>query len=100
MSDVTVKQFAEVLKVTPEKLLEQLAEAGVALEKASDIVSDDTKMILLQHLRKSHGRAENKGISSPKKITLKRKSQSGNIALMAHALGINALCIGHECHMH
>ena len=76
MSDVTVKQFAEVLKVTPEKLLEQLAEAGVALEKASDIVSDDTKMTLLQHLRKSHGRAENKGISSPKKITLKRKSQS------------------------
>ncbi|MBT8142160.1 MAG: translation initiation factor IF-2 [Gammaproteobacteria bacterium] len=76
MSDVTVKQFAEVLKVTPTKLLEQLAEAGVALETEKDIVSDETKMTLLQHLRKSHGRADSKSISSPKKITLKRKSQS------------------------
>ncbi len=76
MSDVTVKQFAEVLKVTPEKLLEQLAEAGVALKKVTDVVSDDTKMTLLQHLRKSHGRGESKTITSPKKITLKRKSQS------------------------
>jgi len=33
-------------------------------------------MTLLQHLRKSHGRKETKGLSAPKKITLKRKSQS------------------------
>lgn len=76
MSDVSVKQFAEVLKVTPEKLLEQLSDAGIELKSATDIISDEAKMTLLQHLRKSHGSKETKGIKAPKKITLKRKSQS------------------------
>ena len=73
MADVTVAQFAEVLKVPVDRLLTQLAEAGIAASSASDVISDDSKMVLLTHLRKSHGHAE--GISkAPRKITLKRKS--------------------------
>ncbi len=73
MADVTVAQFAEVLKVPVDRLLTQLAEAGIAASSASDVISDDSKMVLLTHLRKSHGHAE--GVSkAPRKITLKRKS--------------------------
>lgn len=73
MADVTVAQFAEVLKVPVERLLTQLAEAGIAAASASDVISDESKMALLAHLRKSHGHAEGAS-KAPRKITLKRKS--------------------------
>ena len=76
MADVTVSQFANVLKVPLEKLLSQLADAGIAVDGGDDIISDDAKMKLLNHLRESHGIDESdKGKTVPKKITLKRKSQ-------------------------
>ena len=76
MADVTVSQFANVLKVPLEKLLSQLADAGIAVDGGDDIISDDAKMKLLNHLRESHGIDESdKGKTAPKKITLKRKSQ-------------------------
>src|SRR5688572_20956348 len=73
MADVTVSQFAEVLKVPVERLLTQLDEAGIQVSGANDTISDDAKMELLTFLRRSHGRAEN--TTAPPKITLKRKSQ-------------------------
>ncbi|MEM7764673.1 MAG: translation initiation factor IF-2 [Pseudomonadota bacterium] len=76
MADVTVSQFAEVLKVPVEKLIEQLGEAGITVSGAEDTISDDAKMELLGHLRRSHGKDEGKLASAPRKITLKRKSQS------------------------
>ena len=76
MADVTVSQFANVLKVPLEKLLSQLADAGIAVDGGDDIISDDAKMKLLNHLRESHGIDESdKEKTVPKKITLKRKSQ-------------------------
>ncbi len=76
MADVTVSQFANVLKVPLEKLLSQLADAGIKVDGGDDIISDEAKMKLLNHLRKSHGIDEdNKEKTIPKKITLKRKSQ-------------------------
>ena len=76
MADVTVSQFANVLKVPLEKLLSQLADAGITVDGGEDIISDDAKMKLLNHLRESHGIDENnKEKTVPKKITLKRKSQ-------------------------
>ncbi|MBT7274886.1 MAG: translation initiation factor IF-2, partial [Woeseiaceae bacterium] len=76
MADVTVLQFADVLKVPVEKLLAQLAEAGIKVSGQEDMISDDAKMELLTYLRRSHGLdgVDEKG--PPKKITLKRKSQS------------------------
>ncbi|MEM1262693.1 MAG: translation initiation factor IF-2 [Pseudomonadota bacterium] len=78
MADVTVTQFAEALKVPVDKLLTQLDEAGISVSGADDTISDDAKMELLNHLRASHGRKEgaSSGGAAPKKITLKRKSQS------------------------
>jgi translation initiation factor IF-2 len=73
MADVTVAQFAEVLKVPVERLLNQLEEAGIKASSAEDLISDDSKMKLLSHLRKSHGHAEG-AMAAPRKITLKRKS--------------------------
>lgn len=77
MADVTVAQFAEVLKVPVEKLMSQLDEAGIAVSGSDATISEDAKMELLTHLRRSHGQdATSSGTAAPRKITLKRKSQS------------------------
>src|SRR6056297_883846 len=75
MAEVTVAQFAEVLKVPVDKLISQLDEAGIKVSGQDDTISEDAKLELLSHLRRSHGRDESSG-AGPKKITLKRKSQS------------------------
>jgi len=72
---VTVTQFADVLKVSAERLLEQLAEAGLDIKDADALIDDDTKMVLLNHLRRSHGH-EDKDVSTPSKITLNRRARS------------------------
>lgn len=77
MADVTVAQFAEVLKVPVEKLLSQLDEAGIEVSSSEDTISEDAKLELLTYLRRSHGQAEAPaGDAAPRRITLKRKSQS------------------------
>jgi translation initiation factor IF-2 len=73
MADVTVSQFAEVLKVPVERLLTQLDEAGIRVSGADDTISDDAKMELLTFLRRAHGRTQDS--AAPRKITLQRKSQ-------------------------
>ncbi|HKQ15172.1 MAG TPA: translation initiation factor IF-2 [Steroidobacteraceae bacterium] len=74
MADVTVSQFAEVLKVPVERLLTQLDEAGIRVSGADDTISDDAKMELLTFLRRAHGRTQDS--AAPRKITLQRKSQA------------------------
>lgn len=76
MSDVTISQFAEVLKVPVERLLTQLEEAGIENGGPDSLISDDAKMELLTYLRRSHGRKGEELKAAPKKITLKRRSQS------------------------
>jgi translation initiation factor IF-2 len=77
MADVTVAQFAEVLKVPVEKLLLQLDEAGIKVSGSDDSISDDAKLELLSHLRRSHGQDDTPATAAaPRRITLKRKSQS------------------------
>jgi translation initiation factor IF-2 len=75
MSEVTVSEFAKVLKVPVERLIDQLDEAGIKVSGADDLISEDAKLELLTHLRRSHGRKD-PGASAPRRITLKRKSQS------------------------
>ncbi len=76
MADVTVAQFAEVLKVPVDRLLQQLDQAGIQVEGAQAIISEDAKHELLTHLRRSHGRDDAPADAAPRKITLRRKSQS------------------------
>ena len=71
MAQSSVTQFAGVLKVPPQVLLEQLRAAGVDKQLAEDILSEQDKTKLLDYLRKSHGTAEPKT-----KITLTRKQTS------------------------
>ncbi|HEY7889489.1 MAG TPA: translation initiation factor IF-2 [Steroidobacteraceae bacterium] len=76
MAEVTVSQFAEVLKVPVDRLLVQLDQAGIKVNGPDDRISDDAKLELLTHLRRSHGGAENERDAAPRRITLKRKTQS------------------------
>ena len=75
MAEVTVNQFAEVLKVPVERLIVQLDEAGIKVTSPEDTISEDAKLELLSHLRKTHG-SQDDGTGAPKKITLRRKSQT------------------------
>ncbi|MGD9599359.1 MAG: translation initiation factor IF-2 [Steroidobacteraceae bacterium] len=75
MAEVTVTQFAEVLKVPVDRLLVQLDQAGIQVSGPDDRISDEAKLELLTHLRRSHGQERETG-SAPRKITLKRKTQS------------------------
>src|SRR5210317_161984 len=77
MAEVTVEQFAEVLKVPVEKLLTQLDEAGIKVSGSDGKISDEAKLELLSHLRRSHGQDDTPATAAaPRRITLKRKSQS------------------------
>jgi translation initiation factor IF-2 len=40
MADVTVAQFAEVLKVPVERLLVQLEQAGIPASGENDVIND------------------------------------------------------------
>ena len=73
MANVTAKQLSEVIGISVDKLLDQLATAGVQVKGTDDPISDEDKMKLLESLRSSHGKEEDAG---PKKITLRRKSKS------------------------
>jgi translation initiation factor IF-2 len=74
MADVTVSQFAQVLKVPVDRLLAQLDQAGIKVAGPEDRITDEAKLELLTHLRRSHG-AESDDGGAPRRITLKRKTQ-------------------------
>jgi len=79
MSSVTVKQFAEAVGVPVERLISQLSAAGLASHAPDAMISDDEKVQLLKFLRggeEGEEKSAGKPASSPKKITLKRKSVS------------------------
>ncbi len=77
MADVSVKDFAGVVGISIDRLLDQLKEAGVSGIAADGMISDDQKTTLLANLRKKHGKDEDKAEdSAPKKVTLNRKSVS------------------------
>jgi len=71
MVKATVADFAVELKVTPEKLLEQLKAAGVIKSAAGDAISEKDKTQMLDHMREQHGRSEAKT-----RITITRKQTS------------------------
>ncbi len=74
MSEVTVKQFAEVVGIPVDRLIAQLSDAGLSAKASDETITDDEKMTLLSYLRGRHGKVE--ADSTPKRITLKRKTVS------------------------
>ena len=75
MADVTIAQFADVLKVSVDRLIAQLDQAGITVSSPEDMISEEAKLELLTHLRRSHGHGGSEG-SAPSRITLQRKTQS------------------------
>src|ERR1700729_4194364 len=76
MADVTIAQFADVLKVPVDRLIAQLDQAGITVASPEDMISEEAKLELLTHLRRSHGHGGEAAGSAPSRITLKRKTQS------------------------
>ena len=75
MSEVTVGSLAKVLGMPTEKLLEQLAGAGMTFSGPDQVVSSTEKMKLLGFLRRTHGKEEKPAeAAAPKQITLKRRT--------------------------
>jgi translation initiation factor IF-2 len=74
MAEVTVKQFADVVGVSTDRLLAQLEEAGLSDKQSEDLISDEEKTQLLTYLRRMHGKEETG--TEPTKVTLNRKTVS------------------------
>ena len=72
MTQVTVKELAEVVNTPVERLLQQMQEAGLPHASAEQVVTDNEKQALLAHLKSSHGEK----LEEPRKITLQRKTTS------------------------
>ena len=70
MTQVTVKQLAQVVDTPVERLLQQMREAGLSHTSAEQVVTDNEKQALLAHLKSSHGAK----VDEPRKITLQRKT--------------------------
>ncbi len=79
MSDVTIKQLAQVLGMPVDRLLTQLGEAGMKFSDPEQVISSTEKVKLLGFLRRTHGKADTApeaDDSSPRQITLKRRKIS------------------------
>jgi len=70
----TIRKLAELVNRPVDKLLEQLAEAGMRFEGPDQVVTSIEKVKLLGFLKRSHGKAEKSAeeVAAPRKITLSR----------------------------
>ncbi|MBD1555607.1 translation initiation factor IF-2 [Vibrio sp. S9_S30] len=73
MTELTVKALSDEIGTPVDRLIEQLADAGMK-KTGIDTVSDDEKQKLLTHLKKEHG--DTSGDSEPTRLTLQRKTRS------------------------
>ena len=70
----TIRKLAELVNTPVEKLLEQLAEAGMSFNGPDQVVTSMEKVKLLGFLKRSHGKTDKAAdeVVSPSKITLNR----------------------------
>lgn len=68
---ITVKEYADTIKVPVEHLLEQMKDAGLPHKTASELISDNDKSVLMEHIK-----PQGDGAAATKKITLQRKRQT------------------------
>ncbi|HTN31275.1 MAG TPA: translation initiation factor IF-2 [Pseudomonas sp.] len=69
MTQVTVKELANVVATPVERLLQQMREAGLPHTSAEQVVTDNEKQTLLNHLKGEGAKAD-----GPRKITMQRKT--------------------------
>ena len=83
MSEVTVGSLAKIVGLPVDKLLKQLADAGMEFSGPDQVVSSTEKIKLLGFLRRSHGKTDKpaEAAAAPKKITIaRRKTEELTIA--------------------
>ncbi|CAH0538742.1 translation initiation factor IF-2 [Vibrio marisflavi] len=73
MTELTVKALSEEIGTPVDRLVKQLADAGMN-KSSADNVTEDEKQQLLAHLKKEHGDAQ--GDAAPTRLTLQRKTRS------------------------
>lgn len=73
MTELTVKKLSEDIGTPVERLIEQLADAGIK-KSSTDAVTDAEKQTLLTHLKKEHG--DTSTDAEPTRLTLQRKKRS------------------------
>ena len=71
MAEVTVKELADLVGASVDRLLAQMKQAGLRHESHSETVTYHDKQVLLTSLKQSHGE-----YSQPRKISLQRKTLS------------------------
>ena len=72
MAEVKVEQLANEIGTPVDRLVSQLADAGI-VKSAADSVTEQEKETLLEHLKKQHG---DDSSAQPSKMTLNRKKKS------------------------
>ena len=72
MAEVKVAQLANEIGTPADRLVSQLADAGIT-KSVDDSVTEQEKEILLEHLKKQHGDDTS---AQPSKMTLNRKKKS------------------------
>lgn len=85
MATVTLKQLATMVRTTPERLKEQLKEAGIIVKSDDQAISDDEKRKLLLHLRnrRAGGEESTENVSAsamPTRATLTLKTRQSGAA--------------------
>ncbi len=77
MTEVTVEEYAEILKIAPDLLLKQLEGAGVNCEKGlKHLVTDEQKQKLLDKLKSDHGDKEISATGGVTQFTVTRERVS------------------------
>ena len=71
MAEVTIEKLASDVGTTVERLVQQFADAGIN-KAAGQVVSEDEKKSLLEHLSAQHGGKA----AEPSRLTLKRKEKT------------------------
>lgn len=71
MAEVTIEKLASDVGTTVERLVQQFADAGIS-KAAGQVVSEDEKKALLDHLSAQHGGKS----AEPSRLTLKRKEKT------------------------
>ncbi|GAB2694803.1 translation initiation factor IF-2 [Aliiglaciecola sp. 3_MG-2023] len=72
MAEVSIEKLATDIGTQVDRLVQQFADAGLT-KKVGDMITEDEKRQLLDHLSKSHG---GNGSEGPKRMTLQRKTTS------------------------
>ena len=69
MSEISIKEFAEKLTLSTEKLLSQIEKSGIKDKTSESSLSEEERVTLLNYLKSLHGESS----SSTKRVTLNRK---------------------------